>query len=137
MDVFGEPVWALTASFVLSALTIGATYQLSFLQWGDNEPGGSYWGSVAANGKTVLTYSGTDRSAGTNAGITRTVEFIAVASSETITFAETGSSGGASPIISDIAVSTVPSPGTLSLFGSGLIGFAGLCSARRRRKAQP
>ena len=120
-----------TASTTISGLTIGDTYTVSFLQWGDNEPGQSYAGSVSVDG-TTFNYSGTDLNAGLNPGVLQSFTFVANASTATATlYFGQSSTSAASPIIDNIVVSSVPEPGTLPLLASGL---AFLPLIRRRRK---
>lgn len=116
---------SIVASIKLTGLTIGALYDISFLQWGDNEPGGSYNGFVSINNSNLLKYSGKDFNAGTQLGVTRHAQFYANETSEIISFGQENSIGLASPIISNIVISTeIPEPSTLFVLISSLIGFS-------------
>ena len=76
------------ASTTITGLMSGETYQLSFLQWGDNRPGEAYSGSVSIDGNLVLSYNGVDGAPGTNPGTLRTATFTASGSSALLVFDE-------------------------------------------------
>ena len=122
-----------TASTVVTGLSPGAAYILSFLVSGDNEPGGPWQLHLALDGTTLLTVNGIDQASGTNPGTTETVSFTAAGTSALLLFSQTYLSP-ASPIIDNVEVSGTPLPAALPLFASGL-GALGLLGWRRKRKA--
>ena len=121
------------ASRLISGLTIGQQYSLSFLLSGDNVPGGDYvlGGSIAGLSFSI---GGTDGASGTNPGTLLSYNFTATSTSHLLSFDESSQSA-ASPIIDNIVISTVsgavpePSSWAMLLAGFGMVGFA----ARRRR----
>ncbi|WP_310476064.1 PEPxxWA-CTERM sorting domain-containing protein [Sandarakinorhabdus sp.] len=122
-----------SATRLISGLTIGQQYSLSFLLSGDNRPGQAYvlTGGIAGLSFTV---NGTVGAAGTNPGSLLTYGFTATSSSHLLSFGQTSVSDG-SPIIDNISIDTVgaaipePASWAMLLAGFGLVGFA----ARRRR----
>jgi hypothetical protein len=123
------------ASRLITGLTIGQQYSLSFLLSGDNRPGRSYvlGGSIAALSFAV---NGTVGTSGSNPGTQQSFLFTAVSTQHNLIFDESAVLDG-SPIIDNIVISTVggavpePSSWAMLLAGFGMVGFA----ARRRRVA--
>ena len=133
------PTWAITT---LTGLTVGETYTVSFLQWGDNEPGNGYAGLVDvggtvtddsySGGSQILRYPGVDGAAGSNPGVTQTATFDATSDDEILAFGQ-ASSTNASPVIDDVTVdgSAVPEPATWTIIGMALFSLAALRRGRR------
>lgn len=122
------------ASRLITGLSIGQQYSLSFLLSGDNRPGDAY---VLNGGIAGLTFSvgGVDGAPGTNPGTLLSYNFTATSAQHLLSFDE-ASATQASPIIDNIVISTVgggavpePSSWAMLLAGFGMVGFA----ARRRR----
>ena len=121
------------ASRLITGLTIGQQYSLSFLLSGDNRPGQAYvlGGSIAGLSFSV---GGVDGASGTNPGTLLSYNFTATSTSHLLSFDES-SLTQASPIIDNIVISTVsgavpePASWAMLLAGFGMVGFA----ARRRR----
>jgi PEP-CTERM motif-containing protein len=123
-----------TASYTLTGLAPNSAFQLSFLVYGDNRPGGQWGLNVSVNGGAPVNYSGLIGAAGSNPGTTETLSALSDSlGSAVLLFAQTGSVGEGSPIIDDVAVSQTPLPAALPMFlgGAGLIG---LLARRRKRK---
>jgi hypothetical protein len=124
-----------SASRLITGLTIGTSYALSFLLSGDNRPGQAYVLNGGIAGLT-FTVNGTDGASGTNPGSLLSYGFTATSTSHTLSFSES-SLTSASPIIDNISIESVagvvpePASWALLLAGFGMVGFA----ARRRRAA--
>lgn len=122
-----------SATRLISGLTIGQQYNLSFLLSGDNRPGQAY---RLTGGISGLSFSvdGTDGTPGSTAGTPLSFLFTATSTSHLLSFGQVGLTE-ASPIIDNIVISTVggavpePTSWAMLLAGFGLVGFA----ARRRR----
>jgi hypothetical protein len=123
-----------TASYTATGLAPNSSFQLSFLVYGDNRPGGQWGLNVSVNGGAPANYSGLIGAAGSNPGTTETISALSDSlGTAVLLFAQTGSVGEGSPIIDDVAVSQTPLPAALPMFmsGAGLLGYLGL---RRKRK---
>ena len=122
-----------SATRLISGLTPGAQYTLSFLLSGDNRPGQAYvlTGGIAGLSFTV---NGVDGAPGTNPGSLLSYGFTATNTSHLLSFGQ-ASITEASPIIDNITITSaaIPEPATwaMLLAGFGMVGFA----ARRRRVA--
>ena len=90
---------------LISGLTIGQTYSLSFLLSGDNRPGDAYrlTGGIAGLSFSV---DGTDGAPGSNAGTALSYLFTATGTSHQLSFGQVGLSE-ASPIIDNITITSV------------------------------
>lgn len=119
------------ASRLITGLSIGQQYSLSFLLSGDNRPGDAYVlnGSIAGLSFSV---GGVDGASGTNPGTLLSYNFTATGTQHTLSFDEI-SATLASPIIDNITITSAaipePSSWAMLLAGFGMVGFA----ARRRR----
>lgn len=122
-----------TASTAISGLTAGKTYQVSLLEWGDNRPGGAYTLYTQLGSSPAEAFNGVDGAAGSSAGVALSYKFVADASSETLTFSQGNSTGGASPIIDNLSVSAVPEPAAWSLMILGMGGVGAALRTRRRK----
>lgn len=122
-----------SATRLVTGLTFGQQYNLSFLLSGDNRPGEAYvlTGGIAGLSFTV---NGTVGAAGTNLGSLLTYGFTATSSSHLLSFGQASATDG-SPIIDNIRIESVggavpePASWAMLLAGFGMVGFA----ARRRR----
>jgi hypothetical protein len=122
-----------SATRLITGLTVGQQYNLSFLLSGDNRPGQAYvlTGGIAGLSFTV---NGTVGAAGTNPGSLLTYGFTATNASHLLSFGQASVTDG-SPIIDNITIESVggavpePSSWAMLLAGFGMVGFA----ARRRR----
>jgi len=122
------------AVYSLTGLTVGQTYRVSFNYWGDNQSSGNWLLTGWANGSQVYSEPGHDVGAQTNyPGHDGSYTFVASGMTESIGFGQAGSTNGASPIIDNVSVSTVPLPAALPLLLSGLAALGAL--SRRRKLA--
>jgi hypothetical protein len=122
------------ASYTVTGLAPNSLFQLSFLVYGDNRPGGQWGLNVSVNGGAPVNYNGIIGAAGSNPGTTETLSaFSDNSGSAILLFAQTGSVGEGSPIIDDVEVSQTPLPAALPLFASGG-ALLGLLGWRRKRK---
>ncbi|MBI5614906.1 MAG: hypothetical protein HY943_01320 [Gammaproteobacteria bacterium] len=117
------------ATKTIDGLTVGQQYEISFLQWGDDFTNSSFTGNLDVDGTTILSYDYTVKAFGTADPVTRTAHFTATRTTATLIFG--ASSGGASPIIDGLRVSSVPLPPALPLFAAAMVGLR-----RRNKKAQ-
>jgi hypothetical protein len=112
------------ADLALSGLTVGASYTVAFNYWGDNNPSGGYTLTGWVNNAKIYSVSGNDVGGGTNpAGHAGSFTFIASSTAETIGFGQVSLANGASPIIDNVSVSTVPLPASAWLMLGGLGGL--------------
>jgi hypothetical protein len=123
-----------SASTTISGLTAGHRYNLSFDVWGDNEPGGTWTLNLAINGAQAFSLNGVDHGAGLYLGSTEIVSFVATGPSVAIDFTQANSVGGASPIIDNVTLTSVPEP---SIWALMLAGFCGLGLAAWRASRKP
>ena len=145
----GSP-YSLTISQTITNLISGQAYALSFYYAGAQQTsfsGGStdYWavttGSVVTDTPNITIGYGT---AGGNQGIgptdpwaQDTIDFIAIGSTEILSFLATGTGAGEPPfmMLADVAIFHVPEPASFIVYGAGLMGLAGLRRYRRPRRA--
>jgi len=120
----------------ISGLNVGGEYELSF--WyhartnnGYNDNGiNVYWGEYLP-GDVALSIDGL-KQVNTPGWIEQTVKLVASAETMFLMFAATGYSNSLGGFIDNVSLTAVPEPGTLALFGLGLMG---LVLARRQQKA--
>jgi hypothetical protein len=127
------------ALHLLSGLTAGQTYNVSFLVSGDNRPGSAYVLKADVNGGSTFTYNGVDLARGTNPGTTVNFSFVAAEGANTLNFYQ-ASATEASPIIDNVTVSTVSSTPTAAVpepatWGLMILGLGGAGAMLRRRRA--
>lgn len=120
----------------IGGLTVGSAYELSF--WyhartnnGYNDNGiNVYWGDYLP-GDVAVSIDGL-RQVNTPGWIEQTVKLVASAETMFLMFAATGYSNSLGGFVDNVSLTAVPEPGTLALFGLGLMG---LVLARRQQKA--
>mgnify|MGYP001301561988 CR=1 FL=1 len=120
----------------ISGLTVGGAYELSF--WyhartnnGYNDNGiNVYWGDYLP-GDVAVSIDGM-KQVNTPGWIEQTVKLVASAETMFLMFAATGYSNSLGGFVDNVSLTAVPEPGTLALFGLGLMG---LVLARRQQKA--
>lgn len=120
----------------IGGLTVGGAYELSF--WyhartnnGYNDNGiNVYWGDYLP-GDVAVSIDGL-RQVNTPGWIEQTVKLVASAETMFLMFAATGYSNSLGGFVDNVSLTAVPEPGTLALFGLGLMG---LVLARRQQKA--
>ena len=111
-----------TASYTVTGLVPSSLFQLSFLVYGDNRPGGQWGLNVSVNGGAPVNYGAVIGAAGSNPGTTETFSALSDSfGSAVLLFAQTGSVGQGSPIIDDVAVSQTPLPSTWLMLLSGFL----------------
>lgn len=125
-------------SQMINGLTVGTKYTLSFV-WAASQLQSktgqttedlqvSLGGQIFATTPTV-----TNPSNSFTGWFTQAYTFTATSTQELLSFLSQGSPSGEPPIalLTDVSVTKVPEPGTLTVLGAGL---AGLMAVRRRRK---
>lgn len=120
----------------IGGLTVGGAYELSFWyhartnnDYNDNGIN-VYWGDYLP-GDVVVSIDGL-RQVNTPGWIEQTVKLVASAETMFLMFAATGYSNSLGGFVDNVSLTAVPEPGTLALFGLGLMG---LVLARRQQKA--
>ena len=145
----GSSPWRSTISQIINGLTIGQTYILSFYENTAQQKGAT----GATSDKLEVTFGSTvwdaptiTNTTGTPTGwISVSHTFVATAVSETLSFLNIGTpASGGPPVVLLDGVSlvqgpdnleSVPEPGTVSLFGAGLLCLA--AARRRKQKSGP
>lgn len=120
---------------IVSGLNVGGAYELNF--WyhartnnGYNDNGiAVYWGEYLP-GDVALSIDHL-KQVNTPGWIEQTVKLIASAETMYLMFAATGYSNSLGGFVDNVSLTAVPEPGTLALFGLGLMG---LVLARRQQK---
>lgn len=120
----------------IGGLTVGGAYELSFWyhartnnDYNDNGIN-VYWGDYLP-GDVAVSIDGL-RQVNTPGWIEQTVKLVASAETMFLMFAATGYSNSLGGFVDNVSLTAVPEPGTLALFGLGLMG---LVLARRQQKA--
>jgi hypothetical protein len=124
-------------SQTINGLTIGTSYSLSFV-WAASQlqsRTGQTTEDLQVNmgGQIFTTPTVTNPSNGFTGWYTQAYTFTATATQELLSFLSQGTPSGQPPIalLTDVSVTKVPEPGTLTVLG---VGLAGLMAVRRRRK---
>src|SRR5690606_39171394 len=120
----------------IGGVTVGGAYELSFWyhartnnDYNDNGIN-VYWGDYLP-GDVAVSIDGL-RQVNTPGWIEQTVKLVASAETMFLMFAATGYSNSLGGFVDNVSLTAVPEPGTLALFGLGLMG---LVLARRQQKA--
>ncbi|HEY1612598.1 MAG TPA: PEP-CTERM sorting domain-containing protein [Rhizomicrobium sp.] len=119
------------ATYNLTGLNAGQTYEISFNLSGDNRPGDQYGFLLDVNGTQIASVNGTWTVHDT--GTEEQFFFKANSSGDALLDFSEDSTTQASPIIDDIAVSTVPEPASLGLLGAALATL-GVWRTRKKNK---
>ncbi len=114
-------------------LTVGQTYDINLLLWGDNRPTQPYVFNISIGSNSWAT-PGVDGFPGTNPGSVENYYFTATATSETLTLFQS-SGTQASPIVDNISISAVPEPSTWAMMILGFAGIGFMAYRRRNRSA--
>jgi choice-of-anchor C domain-containing protein len=114
------------------ATTVGQAYVLSFYMAGDAFFANPQQVQVTVAGLSQVITQPTSPQYQKVWGL-KTLEFIAIAPTTTLSFASPNGSGFWGPLLDNVDVNPVPEPTSLALLGSGLIG---LCGYRLRRRQQ-
>lgn len=123
-----------SATRTITGLTAGKTYNVSFLQSGDNVFGSAWTYNVKVDGGTIYNGAGVTQAPGTNSGQFVATKFVANGTSAVLSFADSSSRDGGNVVIDNISVTGVPEAATWAMMIAGF-SFAGFASRRRRNRA--